>query len=227
MAANDYFNPSGPPQHNNNNNAPLPPTPGNHPQQSISPVSSPFDDRPYPVQTHSSGALGGYPIDTSYSNTSYQQPTQYDSTAHINDPYARQPDPFADQNAIPLQNQQNQHKNDGDAPMRFNNDPEYYGMGVQPARKKSKKKKGWLSGRVTWVVYILTAVQVGVFIGELVKNGTSDKGKVKSGADNIYRLTNRITHPNQTNLQHHDRALTLRPDQHGRPLHALHAQHQK
>ncbi|EDU42987.1 GlpG membrane protein [Pyrenophora tritici-repentis] len=169
MAANDYFNPSGPPQHKND--APLPPTPGNHTQQSVSPVSSPFDDRPYPGQTHSSGALGGYPIDTSYSNTSYQQPTQYDSTAHINDPYARQPDPFADQNAIPLQNQQNQHKNDGDAPLRFNNDPEYYGMGVQPARKKSKKKKGLFSGRVTWVVYILTAVQVGVFIGELVKNG--------------------------------------------------------
>jgi len=168
MAANDYFNPSGQPQHKND--APLPPTPGSHTQHSVSPVSSPFDDRPYPGQTQSSGALGGYPIDTSYSNTSYQQPTQYDSSAHINDPYARQPDPFADQNAIPLQNQP---KNDADQPARFNNDPEYYGMGVQPARKKSKKKKGWLSGRVTWVVYILTAVQVGVFIGELAKNGTS------------------------------------------------------
>lgn len=57
--------------------------------------------------------------------------------------------------------------------MRFDNDPEYYGMGVEPARKRSKKnkKKGLFSGRVTWVVYLLTTVQFGVFVGELIKNG--------------------------------------------------------
>jgi membrane associated rhomboid family serine protease len=60
---------------------------------------------------------------------------------------------------------------DGSSPTRYNGDPEYYGMGVEPKRRKSKKKKGWFSGRVTWVVYILTAVQVGVFVGELIKNG--------------------------------------------------------
>jgi len=57
------------------------------------------------------------------------------------------------------------------SPTRYNGDPEYYGMGVEPKRRKSKKKKGWFSGRVTWVVYLLTAVQVGVFVGELIKNG--------------------------------------------------------
>ncbi|KAI4688140.1 uncharacterized protein J4E84_005068 [Alternaria hordeiaustralica] len=167
MAANDYYgNTQG--QSHDRNDGPLPPIPSNHTQHSISPVSTPFGDRPYPTQTASSGALGGYPIDTSYSNTSYQPPTQYSSTAHINDPYARQPDPFADQNAIPLQNQP---KMDGSSPTRYNGDPEYYGMGVEPRRRKSKKKKGMFSGRVTWVVYILTAVQVGVFVGELIKNG--------------------------------------------------------
>jgi membrane associated rhomboid family serine protease len=60
---------------------------------------------------------------------------------------------------------------DGSSPTRYNGDPEYYGMGVEPKRRKSKKKKGWFSGRVTWVVYLLTAVQVGVFVGELIKNG--------------------------------------------------------
>lgn len=34
-------------------------------------------------------------------------------------------------------------------------------------------KKGWLSGKVCWVVYIITTVQIGVFIGEIVKNCTS------------------------------------------------------
>ena len=58
---------------------------------------------------------------------------------------------------------------DGDSPTRYHADPERYGLGVEPARKK--KKKGWFSGRVTWVVYILTTVQIGVFVGELIKNG--------------------------------------------------------
>jgi hypothetical protein len=180
MAANDYYN-SNNNNHNNGNlysqpqdrnDAPLPPVPGDHTQHAVSPVSSPFDDRPYPVHTHSSGAMSGMPLDTSYSNTSYQPPTQYSSTAHINDPHARQPDPFTDQNAIPLQNQN--RRNDG-SPVRYDGDPEYYGMGVEPARRRSrkKKKKGLFSGRVTWVVYILTAVQLGVFIGELIKNGAS------------------------------------------------------
>jgi hypothetical protein len=173
MAANDYYNDSYG-QSRPRNDAPLPPVPGNHTQHSVSPISSPFDehtDRPYPTTTHSSGALGGYPIDTSYSNTSYQPPTQYSSTAHINDPHMRQPDPFADQNAIPLQSQP---KMDGSSPTRYHGDPEYYGMGVQPARRKSKKKnKGWFNGRVTWIVYILTTVQIGVFIGSIIKNGMS------------------------------------------------------
>jgi hypothetical protein len=31
-------------------------------------------------------------------------------------------------------------------------------------------KKGWFSGKISWVVYIVTTVQIGVFIGEIVKN---------------------------------------------------------
>ncbi|KAF1945914.1 rhomboid-domain-containing protein [Clathrospora elynae] len=164
MAANDYYTTSyGQPQPKND--ASLPSIPGNNIQHSVSPISSsPVGDRPYPIPTHSSGALGGYPMDTSYSNTSYQPPTQYSSTAHLNHPPSH--DPFADQNAIPLQSQQPKI---GD---RHDGDPEMYGMGVEPARRgKRRKKEGWFSGRVTWVVYILTTVQIGVFVGELIKNG--------------------------------------------------------
>jgi hypothetical protein len=175
MAANSYYDTSYGQQQQSRNDAPLPPLPSNHTQHSVSPVSSPFDEqRPNMNATHSSGALGGYPIDTSYSNTSYQPPTQYNSTTHINDPSARQSDPFTDQNAIPLQSHQPK-AHDGSSPTQYHGgpDPEYYGMGVQPARERRKKKKGWLSGRVTWVCYLLTIVQIGVFVGELVKNGMS------------------------------------------------------
>lgn len=160
MAANDYYNTSYPPtgqQHSKTDNA-LPPIPSNQTQHSVSPISSPFDDNTYPPypskqqsNTHVSGGQAGYP-DTSYSNA-YTPPAQYNSH-----------DPFTDQNAIPLQSQT---KLDDGSPTRYNSDPERFGPGVE----KRRKKKGWFSGRVTWVVYILTVAQIGVFVGELIKNG--------------------------------------------------------
>lgn len=164
MAANEYYHPTE--ASNARNNASLPPLPSDRTQHSVSPVSSsPFDDRPYPPIS-SSGALGGYP--DHYTNTEYVSPTQshLDPHAH-NDPH---PDPFTDQNAIPLQHQS---KTDTHHPTQYDQDPERYGFGVEPARKhrKKKRKEGWLGGRVTWVVYILTTVQIAVFVGELIKNG--------------------------------------------------------
>lgn len=47
-------------------------------------------------------------------------------------------------------------------------------QGISPVPSPPpQKKKGWLSGKVCWVVYIITTVQIGVFIGEIVKNCTS------------------------------------------------------
>ncbi|KAH7068076.1 rhomboid family-domain-containing protein [Paraphoma chrysanthemicola] len=147
MAANDYYNTSyggaGQQQgttHGRTDNT-LPDSHAHH-------TPSPFDDHNYYNTPNSSGALGGYPSNTSYSN---------------------QQDPFTDHNAIPLhaQPKTDGHKDD-DSPTRYNADPEAF---PRPARKRSKKKKGWFSGRVTWVVYILTTVQIGVFVGELIKNG--------------------------------------------------------
>ncbi|KAL6708551.1 hypothetical protein ACN47E_002532 [Coniothyrium glycines] len=163
MAANDYYNTAhtsaGQPQHGPAAVSPISRV-DSHPQ-------SPFDD-PYRVDTtHSTGALSGY-------DTSYQPPSQYNSTSHLNDRYDspapdRHPDPFADNNAIQMQSQP---KMDGQSPTQYNADPERYGLGVEPARNKRKKQKeGWFSGGITWVVYFLTVVQIGVFVGELIKMG--------------------------------------------------------
>jgi hypothetical protein len=157
MAANDYYNTSYPPtgqQHGTTHGRtddPLPPLPSNQSQNSV----SPFEDHRYYQTPNSSGALGGYPShDTSYSN---------------------QQDPFTDHNAIPLhaQPKTDTNKLDDGSPTRYNADPEAYPRPSRKRSKKKKKKKGWFSGRVTWVVYILTTVQIGVFVGELIKNGTS------------------------------------------------------
>ena len=182
MAANDYYNSSYPPtgpatsfasagSPHDRTDAPLPPLPDKQSQQVVSPVSSPFDDNtypPYPANsnntTHSSGALGGYP------DTSYHGPPQYGQNTFAS-PYdtppahGRQHDPFADQNAIPLQSKMS------GSPTRYNADPERMYPAAGSKRQRRKKKEGWFSGRITWVVYVLTTVQIGVFVGELIKNG--------------------------------------------------------
>lgn len=165
MAANDYYNTQhGQPQPYGRQDAALPPLPGSQAHHAVSPISSPFDERQY----HSSGALGGYP-DTSYSNAPSNSNTQYPNRYDL--PSGRPNDPFADQNAIPLhaQPKMDGHKPGDGSPTRYYADPEQYPL---PNREKRRKKKnGWLSGRITWVVYLLTTVQVGVFVGELIKNG--------------------------------------------------------
>jgi hypothetical protein len=42
-----------------------------------------------------------------------------------------------------------------------------FGLVPQPT---PMRKKGWLSGKIPWVVYIVSTVQIAVFIGEIIKN---------------------------------------------------------
>lgn len=183
MAANDYYNNttgtapttsySSPTTHHNpydRTDAPLPPVPGpNHSTQSISPVSSPFDDNHRfdytsthnltQSQTHTPHSPMTSYGDTGYHGASpYNNNRPYDSTSHH--------DPFADQNAIPLRQQGKLNE----SPTGYDNDPERR-MYADGYGQEKKKKKGWFSGRVTWICYIFTIVQCGVFVGELIKNG--------------------------------------------------------
>ena len=124
------------------------------------------------IQYCSRGRVRGHVIQRTgqYHGAASQSP--YDNRY---DPPHNPPDPFADQNAIPLQNQGKMGESHNAA--SFSADPE--------ARYRGEpKKKGWFSGRVTWVVYILTVVQVGVFVGEIIKNGTSS-GTVHIGNTSI------------------------------------------
>jgi len=151
MAANDYYTtPHGANTHAHAPQSPLSPLPSNHPHTH----SSPFDDdNNYYTTPNSSGALGAYPSPTSYQGA--------------------QQDPFTDHNAIPMHVQpkadgHGSGKLDHDgSPTRYGSDPEVGGR----RRKSKKKKKGLFNGRVTWMCYVLTVVQVAVFVGELIKNG--------------------------------------------------------
>ncbi|ORY13177.1 rhomboid family membrane protein [Clohesyomyces aquaticus] len=162
MAANDYYNtPSTIPPHKTTD-APLPAVPGaNHSTQSISPIHSPFEDNRYEYPpTHSQSTLGGAYGDTSYHGSSDRPPHRYDSPSH------NSTDPFTDHSAIPMQ----QHGKMDGSPTRYQADPEGRAYPQDYRGHDKRKKKGWFSGKVTWVVYVLTTVQIAVFIGEIIRN---------------------------------------------------------
>ncbi|OCK78888.1 rhomboid-domain-containing protein [Lepidopterella palustris CBS 459.81] len=167
MASTDYYGSFNNPRRED---APLPPIPSDSPRPrpsastssvNISPVTSPFEDHAYPE----------YPPASKPTQQNFGDSTYYGAYHNNNSSVS---DPFADQNAIPLRSQ---HKMDS-SPTRYNADPEGRyplnggGMG-------QNQKKGWFSGRVTWVVYILTTVQVAVFIGELIKNAILTKSPIE------------------------------------------------
>ena len=44
----------------------------------------------------------------------------------------------------------------------------------RPSEGRRRKRSGMFRGKVPWVVYILTLIQVSVFIAELAKNGEQE-----------------------------------------------------
>lgn len=168
MAANDYYNTSYsasgalPPTHSDSS---LPPLPGSHSQphsqHSISPVTSPFDDSnryDYSSTTHLAHANAS--SSSAYTDTSYGYHNRYDP------PVNHQSDPFGDHSAIPLENQGGKMGEGAASSAVYGADPERKYTGG-----RRRQKKGWFSGRVTWMVYLLTTIQIAVFVGEIVKNG--------------------------------------------------------
>ncbi|KAF2140704.1 uncharacterized protein K452DRAFT_200449, partial [Aplosporella prunicola CBS 121167] len=182
MAANDYYNPR-------RADAPLPPLPppspqpvrpqvdtqnlyNNSPIMHSNPASaqSPFDDRSYPAYPNPSH--NPYGPDANEDTAYHGNAGMYGQPPH---PYEQTPtDPFGDSNAIPLHSQNPKLEA---SPSRYNADPEYqYPLVGDPAQRKSdrrrhkKRKQGWFTGKITWVVFILTLVEICVFIAEIARN---------------------------------------------------------
>ncbi|KAF1967895.1 rhomboid-domain-containing protein [Bimuria novae-zelandiae CBS 107.79] len=191
MAANDYYS-SFTPGGSTPASRPQPPphTTSAQSLQSISPVSSPFDDgnrydsnHDYSSTAHLAHTQTG--ASSAYSDTAYHGADPYTNQAHpynqrYDAPAPTHADPFADQNAIPLQQQQGKMGSSHVATGVYQMDPE-----GRPREKRKKKKKGWFSGKITWVVYILTAVQIGVFVGELIRNGVLTGSPIQTKPFNI------------------------------------------
>ena len=170
MAANDYYNhsSSGPSGKRYDYNAPLPPLPSSSPvypipkptKSATSLPPSPFEDPAYPpYPQHSQTSFGS---ESAYYGTGQRGRAQ-DPSGYADDRPLRPHPRKEDSEDWMAQNQQ-----------QFRLDEVGESVERRKQRKSSRSGKrrsgGFFSGRIPWVVYVLTLVQASVFIGELVKN---------------------------------------------------------
>ncbi|KAF2239036.1 rhomboid-domain-containing protein [Viridothelium virens] len=157
MAANDYYNAPYASEYTHHQNAP----PSTRPQQDhygapVSPVASAFADQPY--STYNSSRRSSIPNSTRYNGGALGDHTS---------------DPFTDQNAVPLK--PSQPNMDDPKVQHYMNDSEGQLHAVRRlSRDRGKRtwKERLFGGKITWVVYFFTIVQLIVFLVEIIKNGT-------------------------------------------------------
>lgn len=142
-------------------NAPLPPLPMQttegktihdpyHPS-----FRSPFADDPYPTPPQPSQQSPT--LDAAYRGT-WRTPS----------------DPFADEAAIQLESHQS-HRASSTNPLVYNHED---GADPLPQRTSSPSKKKSRWANVPWVVYVLTTIQIVVFIVEIIKNSILTKSPI-------------------------------------------------
>ena len=151
MAANDYFN--------------------NHPTNSY-----PYHPGDYTSNTNGVDQVGNATpyaaspfVDSTYSTrpTPSQQSIASDTPFYGANGLPRRPqDPFSDNNAIPMQAQGTKLGN----PIGMGSLSAFDHDDSKQSRIK-RKMKGFVKKRQPWVVYILSFVQLCVFIAEFAKNG--------------------------------------------------------
>jgi hypothetical protein len=164
MASNNYYhddyanpqqtsyNASGYHDHDRRNDAPLPPIP-----YDSSPSPSPFVDP-------------------------YGQPSAAPSSRYDTDPYD-------DRNAIPLNERDHKHGSMHSVapilpPQHPDDDP--FVRDAEPGKKRRRRSDrrddrldeddGWFKGKITWVCFFMSTVQLAVFLAELIKYGTLHVG---------------------------------------------------
>jgi hypothetical protein len=120
-----------------------------HDVDPVSPFEAPFDDHVYPI---------GRPNKPQYDS---QSPLEADSRYYEQGGRLEQSNPSF-QDDIPLQDHPAISAKD-------NNSTDHVYDVPAPALVEDRRKKS--KGRIPWLVYILTTIQVAVFIAEIVKNG--------------------------------------------------------
>lgn len=131
---------------------------------SPSPFDTPFDDHVYPASSHQTPSSSNHQLS--------QQDTDYHDLSRVPSDEMAYNHPTDD---IPLQNRPPPNKY-GDMIDHVYDAPQQ-----QKKSRRGRVRLGELgmlgsdAKRIPWVVYLFTVIQIGVFVGEIVKNG---KGSV-------------------------------------------------
>ncbi|KAK3114394.1 hypothetical protein LTR53_007361 [Teratosphaeriaceae sp. CCFEE 6253] len=86
-------------------------------------------------------------------------------------------DPYDDENAVQLNSRNKHNSTNTISPILPHQIEDPFVRDADPRKKRRRKDTsrqeddGWFRGRITWVVFTLTIVQLAVFIAQLVKNG--------------------------------------------------------
>jgi len=167
MAANQYYNTSASNHHvAHQHNEPSPPSP---PPSSAKPPTSLYTNyRPsrasYVNSPHSATAS----IDSPYGHPHYSRDSYYQDVAGGTFQDDRQ---YADN--IPLKSPHTRPYSEDNLVGQNTQYPPPESQHPPKSSRRRKRKQGWFTGKITWVVFLATLVQFGVFIGEIVMNGES------------------------------------------------------
>lgn len=167
MAANDYYNPSA---HNHSSNyhlsdqqPPPPPPASTKPPTSLYTNYPPPDRASNPHSPYSNSGMLDSPSDNPHhSRDSYYSSQVAGGTLHDERQYA---------DNIPLKSPQPRPYSQDDPARQSTHYPPSPESQQPPKSRRKKKTQGWFRGKITWVVYAATLVQLGVFIGEIIENG--------------------------------------------------------
>jgi len=130
----------------------------------IMPASYPPADT---TQDHDDAA----PESPPYTQSPHYDPRGRRNSYGRNDGPSQLYNPFADPEAIPLQQQHPKivAASNVTEPVNTYDGPSHY---VPQQNSPPRRKERFLSWKTPWVVYVLTIIQIAVFIAELIKNAT-------------------------------------------------------
>lgn len=172
MAANDYYDSHSIHSIQRRPEAPLPPLPpstsdniSQH-ESTISPVTSPFDDRHRIYEGHSEQNFG--------SHQGYH--------GGFGEDHDREQNPYSDD--IPLSAKGNSDRFAPDH-LRYDSGGAYNNPDQSPALNRTQRTRAIFSGKIPWVVYLLTTIQVVVFIVEIVRNGENGQTSAWNPTDDV------------------------------------------
>ncbi|ERF68682.1 hypothetical protein EPUS_05743 [Endocarpon pusillum Z07020] len=167
MAANEYYNAATPYNHTAHQH--LDHSPPSPPPSSAKPPTSLYTNYPpsrasYIQSPYSASGA----IDSPYDNPHHSRDSYYSGVVGgaLNDD--RQ---YADN--IPLKSPQSRpYSGDPLAGQNTQYPPSPESQRPPKSSRRREKKQGWFSGKITWVVFAATLVQIGVFIAEIAINGS-------------------------------------------------------